>query len=83
MPSEVLRYRQTLPLHAGVEHPQDEVEDTVITEFAPGPTSGHGEVGQDKFAELRFRQLDGNRRGGGLYGRHRHDGIALFEACSI
>jgi hypothetical protein len=36
---------QTLPLHAGVEHPQDEVEEAVIAEFALGATPGHGEVG--------------------------------------
>jgi hypothetical protein len=39
------RYRQTLPLHAGVEHPQDKVEETMVAEFAPGSTFGHGEVG--------------------------------------
>ena len=49
-----LRDRQTLPWHAGVEDPQDEVEDAVIAEFALGATPGHGEVGQDKFGELRF-----------------------------
>ena len=38
------RYGQTLPLHAGVEDPQEEVEGVVIAEFALGPTFGHAEV---------------------------------------
>ena len=49
-----LRDRQTLPLHAGVEHPQDQIEDTVIAELTLGTPFGHGEVGQDQFGELRF-----------------------------
>ena len=61
------RYRQTLPLHAGVEHPQDQIEDTVIAQFTLGPTPRHGEVGQDKFDELRFRQLYGNGGNRGLF----------------
>ena len=31
---DVFRYGQTLPLHPGVEHPQDEVKDPVIAQFA-------------------------------------------------
>ena len=38
----------------------------VIAKFAPGPTPGHGEVGQDKSGELRFRELNGNGRDSGL-----------------
>jgi len=30
----VFRHGQTLPLHPGVEHPQDEVKDPVIAQFA-------------------------------------------------
>jgi hypothetical protein len=36
----VLRHGQTLPLHPGVENPQDEVKDPVIAQFALGPTLG-------------------------------------------
>jgi len=31
---------QTLPLHPGVEHPQDEVKDAVIAQFALGTALG-------------------------------------------
>ena len=51
----------------------------MIAEFAFRPTPGHREVGQDKFGELCFRQLDGNGRGRGLFGWHGHDQMALFE----
>ena len=74
-----LRDRQALPLHAGVEHPQDQIEDTVIAEFTLGTTFRHGEVRQDKRSELYFRQLDGNGRGRGLFGWYGHDQMALFE----
>jgi hypothetical protein len=33
-------------------------------------------------AELGFGKLHGNRRGSGLFGRHGHDGMALFEEGS-
>jgi len=58
----VLRHGQTLPLHPGIEHPQDEVKDPVIAQFALGATPGHREVRQDKCLELGFRELDRNRR---------------------
>ena len=44
----------------------------MVAEFAPGSTLGHGEVREDKLRELRFGELDGNRRGGGLFDRSRH-----------
>lgn len=75
----VRRHGQTLPLHAGIEHPQDEVEDVVIAEFALGPTLGHGEVGQDKFGELRFRELNRNGRGRGLFDRCGHGRMADLD----
>src|SRR5215468_3668890 len=57
---------QALPLHPGVEHPQDEVKDAIIAQFALRSTLGHREVWrevwQDKCAELWFGKLDGNRR---------------------
>ena len=58
----VLRHGQRLPLHSGVKHPQDEVEDAVIAQFALGTALGHGEVRQDKCGELGFGQLHRNRR---------------------
>jgi hypothetical protein len=35
---------ETRPWHAGVQHRQDEVEDTLIAECALGSTQRHGEV---------------------------------------
>jgi len=52
--SLVFRHGQAFPLHAGIEDPQDEVEEAVIAEFALGTAFGHGEVRQDKFVELHF-----------------------------
>ena len=63
----VLRHGQALPLHPRVEHPQDEVEDAVITQFALRPTLGHGEVREDKLLELRGGELHGNWRRYGLF----------------
>jgi len=40
----VLWYGQALPLHPRVEHPQDEVKDPVIAQFALRSPLGHGEV---------------------------------------
>jgi len=44
-PIGVLRHRQALPLHPGIEHPQDEVKDLVIAQFALWTALGHREVG--------------------------------------
>ena len=43
-PNGVCWHRQALPLHPRVEHPQDEVKDAMIAQFALGPALGHGEV---------------------------------------
>ena len=51
----------------------------MIAQFTLGATSGYGEVGQDKFGELRFRELNRNGRGSELFGRHGHGRMALFE----
>ena len=40
----IVRHGQTLPLHAGVEDPQDEIEDAIIAQFALGTALGHREV---------------------------------------
>ena len=73
---------QALSLHTGVEHPQDEIEESVIAEFALGSTLWHRQVRQDKFVELRFRELHGNRRGCWFAHRRGHDEMALFEEGS-
>jgi hypothetical protein len=69
-------------LHAGVEDPQDQIEEAMIAKFALGFTLGHGEVRQDILIELRFRQLHINRHGCGLFGRHGYDEMALFAEGS-
>ena len=48
----VCRHGQALPLHARVEHPEDQVKDAVIAQFALWPALGHREMRQDKCAEL-------------------------------
>ena len=58
----IVRYGQALPLHPCVEDPQDEVKDPVIAQFALWPPLGHREVRQDKCGELRFGELDRDRR---------------------
>jgi len=40
----VLRDGQALPLHPSIEDRQDEVEEAMIAEFAPGSALGQGEV---------------------------------------
>ena len=62
-PIGVFRNGQTLPLHPGIEHPQDEVKDAMIAQFALRPPLGHREVREDKCGELPFGELDGNGRG--------------------
>jgi hypothetical protein len=39
----------------------------MIAEFARGSALGHGEMRQDKLMKLGVRELDRNRRGGGLF----------------
>src|SRR5262245_35497049 len=61
-PMSVCRHGQALRLHAGVEHTQNEIKDAVIAQFALGTALRHREVRQDKCLELRFGELDWNRR---------------------
>src|SRR5262249_833841 len=76
----VLRYGQTLPLHPGVEHPEDEVKDPAIAQFALRSPLGHREVWQDKCGELWFGELDGNWRRYRLWCCGAHDIMASDEA---
>ena len=62
----VFRHGQTLPLHPRVKDPQDEIEDTMIAQFALRTPLGHREAREDKFMELRVGKLDGNRRVAGF-----------------
>src|SRR4051794_13494616 len=54
----ILRNRQTLPLHPGIEHPHDEVKEPVIAQFALWTTLGHRKVREDTCLELRFGELN-------------------------
>ena len=44
VPIEVFRYGQTLPLHPGVEHPHDEIQDALRAQLTLWTPLGHGEV---------------------------------------
>src|SRR5438105_11027407 len=70
---------QALPLHPSVEHPQDEVKDAIIAQFALRSPLGHREVRQDKCLELGFRELDRNRRRCRLWGCCAHQARASWE----
>jgi hypothetical protein len=44
---DVFRYRQALPLHPGIEDPQDEIKEAVIAQFTLRTSLGHREVRED------------------------------------
>ena len=75
----VCRDREALPLHPRIEHPQDEIEDPMITQFAFRPALGQREVREDKCGELQFGELDGNGRRFRLLCRCAHHAKASFE----
>ena len=50
----IFRNGQALPWHPGIEHPQDEIKEAMLTEFTPRTPLGHREVREDKFVELVF-----------------------------
>src|SRR5712691_7972423 len=76
----VFRHRQTLPLHPRVEHPQDEVKETMIAQFALRTPLRHREVREDKCGELHFGELDRNRRGYSLCYVCAHSSLASLAA---
>ena len=78
-PMGACRHRQALPLHPRIQDPQDQVKDLMIAQFTLGSALGHGEVRQDKCRELRFGELDRNRRLCGLWGRGAHQARASCE----
>jgi len=75
----ICRYGQALPLHPRVEHPQDQIKDAIIAQFALWAALRHREVRQDKCGELVFGQLHRNRRRCGLWCRGAHHTIASYE----
>jgi hypothetical protein len=58
----VLGYGHALPLHPGLEDPPNEIQETMITQFALGTTLGHREVREDPCGELRGGALDRHGR---------------------
>src|SRR5207237_7809201 len=58
----VVWHGQALPLHPRIKHPQNDVEDAVIAQFALRSPLGHREMREDKCLELWFGELDRNWR---------------------
>jgi hypothetical protein len=56
----IWRHGHAPPLHPCVEHPHDEIKETMIAQFAPGATLGHGEVWQDTCIELSLDNWTGS-----------------------
>src|SRR5262249_49222526 len=79
-PSGVRWHRQALPLHARVEHPEDQVKDAVRAQVALWPALGHREVWQEKCVELGFGELDRNRCRCRLWCRGAHHTMASWKA---
>jgi len=75
----ICRHGPALPWHPGVEHPQDEVKDAIIAQFARGTALGHREVRQDPGGERRCGELDGNWRRYRLWGWGAHSAMASCE----
>jgi hypothetical protein len=59
---DVVRHGPTLPLHPGVEDPQEEVKDALRAQFALRSPLGHRQGRQEKGRELWVGKLDRNRR---------------------
>ena len=76
-PSGVCWHGQALPLHPGIEDPQDEVKDAILAQFALWPALRHGEVRQEKYLELWCRELDRDRRRCWLWCCGAHHAMAL------
>ena len=64
---------------SGVEHPQDEVKEAMIAQFALWPPLGHGEVREEKCRELRCGELDRHRRRCRLWCHGAHHAMASWE----
>ena len=75
----VLGDGQALPLHPGIEDPQDQVKDAMVAQFALWAPLGHREVREDKCGELAIGQLHRDRRRYRLFCRCTHYGKASGE----
>src|SRR5919197_2886885 len=75
----VVWYGKALPLHPRGEHPEDEVKDPVIAQFALWTTLGHREVRQEKCLERRFGELDRDWRRYRRWCRGAHHAMASWE----
>src|SRR6266581_4653 len=78
-PVGIVRNGYTLPLHPRVEHPQNQIKDPVIAQFALWSPLRHREVRQDKCVELGFGELDRNRCRYRLWCRGAHRARASWE----
>src|SRR4051794_22477656 len=79
LPIGVCWHGQALPLHPGIEDPQDEVKDAIIAQFALWTALGHREVRQEKCLELRFGELHWNRCRYRLWCRGAHRAMASWQ----
>jgi hypothetical protein len=77
--SGTFRDGQALPLHPRIQHPQNEVKEAMIADFAPRTALGHREVREDKFGELGFRQLHRDGRCVRIFGSYAHQMRASWE----
>ncbi len=59
---------ELFPLHAGVQHAEDVVEHSMITDLAAWPAFRERQVGQDEFVKLLGGQLHRNRLKNGPIG---------------
>jgi hypothetical protein len=71
---------QALPRHPHIQHPQNEVEEAMLAQFALRPALGHREVREDTCGELEFRQVHRDGRGVRIVGRCAHPRRASREA---
>jgi hypothetical protein len=79
--SGTFRDWHALPLHPRLKHPQNEVQEAMIVDFAPRTALGHREVWEDTCGELGFRQLHRDGRCFRIFGSCAHDVRASCEAC--
>jgi hypothetical protein len=79
----VLRDWPAVPLPPRLEYPQDAVQETLIAEFTLRTPLRHREVREDQFGDLRFGELDGNRRGYSVFCSCAHGSLASWAACGL
>ncbi|MDQ4146865.1 MAG: hypothetical protein M3120_04110 [Pseudomonadota bacterium] len=79
LPGGTFRDGQALPRHPRIQHPQNEVKEAMIADFAPWTALGHREVREDKCGELGFRQLYRDGRCFRIFASCAHHRRALCE----